>query len=181
MSVAARGKKSAKKRATPRSLKDLQADPQNLRRHSERNVAMIRAALGDVGAGRSIVIDGRGIVRAGNATVQAALAEGGFKLRVVDTDAKTLVAVRRRDLSDDALTRLAIFDNRAPELAEWDADALEGLTAQGWDLTPFFHADELKILALPPDLVALPSELDADVASKVKHATCPKCGKRFPV
>ncbi|MDP9367779.1 MAG: DNA methylase, partial [Chloroflexota bacterium] len=52
-------------------LAGLLPDPRNARRHNDRNLAQIEAALRDVGAGRSIVVDEAGVILAGNATVQA--------------------------------------------------------------------------------------------------------------
>jgi len=181
VSVAARAKKSGKNQVSPRSLKDLQPDRANARLHPARNLAMIRAALEEVGAGRSIVIDEAGEILVGNGTVKAALAAGLTKLHIVDTGPDTLVAVRRRGLSAEAKTKLALFDNRAPELAEWNADAIARLTEQGWDLSPFFHADELKMLAVPVEAIAPPDAVDEAIVNQVKRVTCPKCGKKFPI
>ena len=52
-------------------LRDLKADPQNARKHTPRNVAMVVDALQEVEAARSIVIDEKGVVLAGNATIKA--------------------------------------------------------------------------------------------------------------
>jgi hypothetical protein len=41
-------------------LRDLKPDPQNARKHTSRNVAMVVDALQEVGAARSIVIDEKG-------------------------------------------------------------------------------------------------------------------------
>src|SRR5690606_28978916 len=68
---------------TPRSLRDLQQDPRNARRHTDRNLAMIAESLETVGAARSIVIDETDRILAGNATSRQAL-ERGLKLKVVD-------------------------------------------------------------------------------------------------
>jgi hypothetical protein len=58
--------------ASPKRLAELTADPQNARKHGERNVGTIVSAIQEVGAARSIVIDEHGRVLAGNATVEAA-------------------------------------------------------------------------------------------------------------
>lgn len=44
-------------------------DPRNARRHGARNRRLIVDALKDVGAARSIGVDERGVVLAGNATI----------------------------------------------------------------------------------------------------------------
>ncbi len=139
--------KRARRPTVPRSLSDLIPDPQNPRRHTDRNLAMIREALEQVGAGRSIVVDERGVVLAGNATIRAAADAGIRKLRVVDVDGKTLVAVRRRGLSAEEKTKLALYDNRAAELAEWDPAVLQALAERGGvDLARYWSADELRAL-----------------------------------
>lgn len=86
---------------------------------------MIAKSLQEVGAARSIVIDEHGVVLAGNGTVEGAQAAGIQKIKVVDVDGDTLVAVRRTGLTDAQKRRLALFDNRTSELAEWDADQLQ--------------------------------------------------------
>lgn len=129
----------------PESLDALTPDPKNARKHNERNLATIAASLADVGAGRSIVVDEAGVVLAGNATVEAAKA-AGLKLRVVDTDAGTLIAVRRSDLTAEQKVRLALADNRSAELATWDSDILLTLRNDGVDLGPLWSAEELSEL-----------------------------------
>jgi hypothetical protein len=62
---------------------------------------------------------------------------------VVDTDGDTLVAVRRRNLSPEQKRRLAMFDNRTAELAEWNPEQLATDKANGLDLVPFFTEREL--------------------------------------
>ncbi len=125
------------------SLADLTPDPQNARKHGERNLETIRASLEEVGAARSIVIDEAGVILAGNATVEAAT-EAGLKLQVVDTDAETLVAVRRTGLTAAQKARLALFDNRAAELADgWDTGVLKQLQEQGIGFGDLWNDDEL--------------------------------------
>jgi DNA modification methylase len=107
--------------------------------HTPRNVGAIADSLREVGAARSIVIDEDGVVLAGNATVTAA-AEAGLGLRVVESNGDEIIAVRRRGLTAKQKTRLALFDNRAAELAEWDIDVLRGLEPE--DLTGMFTDEE---------------------------------------
>jgi ParB-like chromosome segregation protein Spo0J len=76
-------------------LGDLKPDPQNARKHTPRNVAMIVDAFQEVGAARSIVIDEKGVVLAGNATIRAASQAGLARVKVVDADGSEIIAVRR--------------------------------------------------------------------------------------
>jgi hypothetical protein len=64
-------------------IADLVVDPNNRRTHNPRNVEMIVAALKDVGAARSIVIDEDDVVLAGNGVTAAAAAAGITKVRVI--------------------------------------------------------------------------------------------------
>lgn len=115
----------------PTHIGELVPDPKNARKHNPRNVGMIETALRDVGAARSVVIDENGVVLAGNATIEAAAAAGIVRVVTVDTDGETIVAVRRTGLTEEQKTRLALFDNRAAELASWDVDQLQDLWSAG--------------------------------------------------
>ena len=109
------------------TLADLTPDPRNARRHNSRNVGMLEKALGEVGAARSIVIDENGVVLAGNATIEAAGRAGIERVQVVDADGETIIAVRRTGLTAKQKTRLALYDNRTAELADWDAEAIASM------------------------------------------------------
>lgn len=112
---------------------------------------MIAASLRSVGAARSIVIDERNEVLAGNGVIEAAAEAGITKLRVVDVDGDTVVAVRRIGLTPGQKRDLALYDNRAAELAEWDVEQLSADQAAGLDFAEFFRADELAdLLAMAP-------------------------------
>jgi ParB-like chromosome segregation protein Spo0J len=162
------------------TLTELTPDPRNARRHTERNLAQIKTALKAVGAARSIVVDEDGVILAGNATVEAAQLVGIEKVRIIETDGSEMVAVRRTGLTPEQKRKLALFDNRSSELAEWDAGVLAALADQ-LDLSALWEDDELAaILALadPPD-VAFP-EYDETAEDAVKWLVCPECGHRFP-
>ena len=126
-------------------IKDLTHDPRNARKHTPRNVGDIVSALQEVGAARSIVIDEDGIILAGNATIDAAAEAGITKLQVVDADGETVVAVRRTGLTPAQKTRLALFDNRAAEHAQWDTDVLLALADEG-ALVGMWTDDEIAAL-----------------------------------
>jgi DNA modification methylase len=130
----------------PTTIAGLTPDPHNRRTHNARNVAMIAASLTDVGAARSIVIDEHNEILAGNGVVQGATAAGLSKLQIVDADGDTIIAVRRRGLTAAQKRSLAIFDNRAAELAAWNVEQLTADLTNGEDLTAFFLPDELQAL-----------------------------------
>ena len=156
----------AKPAAVIETLADLTPDPRNARRHNPRNVGMLEKALGEVGAARSIVIDEHGVVLAGNATIEAAARAGIEKVQVVDADGETIIAVRRTGLTAKQKTRLALYDNRTAELADWDADVIADLLATERELLDgLFADDELARLTMTASAIddaaaygALPSE-----------------------
>jgi DNA modification methylase len=132
--------------AAPTHIRDLIADPHNRRKHNPRNIGMVVDALQQVGASRSIVIDEDNVVLAGNGVTEAAAEAGITKLQVVDVDGETLVAVRRRGLTPEQKRSLAIYDNRAAELAEWNLEQLQADLGDGLDLAPWFSEEELALL-----------------------------------
>jgi hypothetical protein len=142
--VTARPKKKASLRPDPSSLADLTPDPRNARKHSPRNVGTIVDALHEVGAARSIVIDENGVILAGNATAEAAAEAGITTVRVVDASGSEIIAVRRSGLTKSQKAKLALYDNRAAELADgWDLSVLEELQAEGLDLSSMWLENEL--------------------------------------
>lgn len=134
----------------PTTIAGLTPDPHNRRTHNARNIDLIAAALKDVGAARSIVIDESNEVLAGNGVIAGATQAGLSKLQIVDADGDTIIAVRRRGLTVDQKRALAIFDNRAAELAAWNVEQLNADRADGKDLSTFFTDDELADLFRGP-------------------------------
>lgn len=131
-------------------IKDLLHDPKNARKHTPRNVGTIVSALQEVGAARSIVIDEDGVVLAGNATMDAAAEAGITAVKVVEANGNELVAVRRTGLTPEQKTRLALYDNRAAEFAEWDDEVLKQLALQE-QLTGLWNEQELAALLAGDD------------------------------
>jgi DNA modification methylase len=106
------------------TLKDLKPDTKNARKHNPRNIGMIADALREVGAARSGVIDEDGNILAGNGTYEA-LAEAGIeKVKIVEADGNEWVVVKRSGLTKKEKAKLALYDNRTAELADWDIDNL---------------------------------------------------------
>ena len=96
-----------------RPLRDLTADPANLRRHGERSLAAIAASLERFGQQKPVVADAAGVVIAGHGVLEAARRLGWKS-----------VAVVRSSLSGGERTAYAIADNRAGELSGWDQEHL---------------------------------------------------------
>jgi DNA modification methylase len=97
-------------------IDSLHLDPANARTHPERNLAAIGASLTRFGQQKPIVVDKRGVVRAGNGTLTAAKALGWTHIDVVVTD-----------LEGSDATAFSIADNRTAELAEWEEGTLAKL------------------------------------------------------
>ena len=114
-------------KTTTIDIGEVSVDPENARDHDEANRAAIRKSLDRFGAGRSIVLDGDNVIRAGNGTVEAAREAGFAKVVVVEPDADTLVAVKRADWSEQEAKGYGVADNRAAELAKWDVPQLQSV------------------------------------------------------
>lgn len=131
-----------------RSLKDLEPDPNNANKGTERGVGMLEKSLRAYGTGRSILADRNGRVIAGNKTLEQAAALGMDKIVVVQTQGDQLVVVQRTDLdleTDSRAKELAIADNRVAEIdLNWDVSVLQALDAA--QIAPFFSERELAVL-----------------------------------
>jgi len=141
------------------ALDSLVPDPSNRRAHPTRNVEMITTSLREVGPGRSIVIDERDEIIAGNGVAQAAPAAGVTKVRIVEANADELIAVRRRDLTPEQKRAMAIYDNRTSELAEWNYEQLSADRAAGLELRPYWTEHEETVLlgeGVRPDWHGMP-------------------------
>lgn len=150
-----------------KKLTDLQPDPHNANLGSERGAGLIKQSLEQLGAGRSILADREGIIIAGNKTLEQAV-ELGLAVRVVDTDGKELVVVRRTDLdlSDPAgaARQLAYVDNLSTQVdLVWSAEQLVADISQGFDASGWFGADELARIVrqlTPEEQTAAPAKTD---------------------
>ena len=98
------------------TVRSLTSDPDNARRHDERNLAAIAASLERFGQQAPIVYAnrrGKRVVVKGNGLLAAARSLGW-----------THVAAIRSDLRDRALRAYAIADNRTGDLSAFDANLL---------------------------------------------------------
>lgn len=141
---------------------------------------MIEDALREVGAARSIVINPEGKILAGNGTVEAAVNAGIKRVRVVKANGNEIVAVMREGLTPEQEKRLALYDNRTAELAEWDPLELTALRGDEL-LDGLFFEDELDRLTIADDGDAPgDDEFPAVDADDLKTENCcPKCGYRW--
>ncbi len=147
------------------SVESLTPDPENARRHDDRNLDAIAGSLRAFGQRRPLVVYGSTVI-AGNGTLQAAKTIGW-----------TEVAITRvpRDWSLEQARAYALADNRTAELATWDtkvlADQLVDLDAVGWDVSEFgFEPLE------PPTDPEPPSDFPTYGDDTPTEHRCPKCG-----
>jgi DNA modification methylase len=122
-------------------------DEKNANKGTKRGRELLGESLEKYGAARSIVVDRKNRVIAGNKTVEAARAAGMESISVIETDGSSLIAVQRADLdlrTDKKARELAIADNRVSEIdLDWNPEVLATLDA---DLSQFWSEGELKTL-----------------------------------
>lgn len=129
----------------------IQHDDSNANIGTERGRKLLQQSVRELGGGRSVLLDKKGKLIAGNKTFDAAQA-AGLKIRIVPAGRDELVAVQREDLDLDdpsgEARRLAYLDNRVAELdLEWDGAQLAADIALGLNLQSLgFDESELLVL-----------------------------------
>jgi len=121
-----------------KTLADLHPDRFNFNRGTFHGRRIIEKSLRENGAGRSILIDKDDNIISGNQTVAEAIKQGK-KLKIVDTDPDTIIAVRRSDLSlySTAGHNMALADNVAAfQNITWDKDTLTEVSRTWSDFYP---------------------------------------------
>jgi len=175
-----------KPKITETDISKLTPDPNNARKRTPLSASVIRKSLEQFGAARSIVVDENDVIRAGNGTYEEAGQLGIEKVVTIEVDGNTIVAVKRKGLTEEQWKQYAIADNTASDFSTWDFDILSELT-QEVDLSEFFPDDKLNELLeqLGRDPVnsgnnspeSSTQEIDTDEFEF--ECTCPKCGFQF--
>lgn len=128
-------------------LSDFTPDPRNANKGTDRGRRLLRQSIRKLKAGRSLLVDKRGVLIAGNKTREAAIAEGLTEVIIVPTDGTKLVVVQRTDLdleTDPEAKELAIADNRINEIGlEWESEVLVELN-EATDLSQLFLEAEME-------------------------------------
>lgn len=106
--------------------KKIKYDKNNYRIHSAENKALIKKSLEDCGTGRSILIDNENEIIAGNGVYEQAQ-KLGLPVKIVETNGKELIAIKRTDLKteDSKRKQLAVMDNTTSDSSEFDIEKLE--------------------------------------------------------
>jgi len=163
-------------RMTEATLADLKPDPRNARRHNPRNIGMIVDSLHQVGAARSIVIDEDNVILAGNGVIEAAAEAGIMDVRIIEASGNEIIAVKRSGLTAEQKTKLALFDNRTAELADWDLDVLGDLDI---DLGDLFFDSELAEMGIGLDEPTNNPDAFTDIADDFEGAFMLKPDMKF--
>ena len=131
-------------------VSDLIQDTANANKGTERGQSMLEESLRKRGAGRSVLIDSKGRLIAGNKTTQKALEIGIEDAIIVQSDGKKLIVVQRTDLdldTDPDARLLAYEDNRIGQAdLEFDFDRLQQDIANGVDLSGLWTEKELQAM-----------------------------------
>jgi ParB-like chromosome segregation protein Spo0J len=105
---------SSKLRVEEVAIGSLVHDPNNARKHSERQIKAIATSLSEFGQQRPLVVGPGEIVYAGNGTLEAARSLGWDKISIIKLPFDDPIKCRA----------FSIADNRTSDLAEWDNEEL---------------------------------------------------------
>jgi len=140
-------------------IAELTSDPQNARKHDEKNLEAIVGSLRQFGQRKPIVVSQGNIVVAGNGTVEAAKRLGWESIEIV----------RIPDgWTEDQIKAFALADNRSAELATWDVQVLNKqlmeLDAVEFDIKELgFELPQVLELEIAEDADEVPENADARV------------------
>lgn len=132
-------------------MTQIKPDENNANQGTKRGKELLSKSLKELGGGRSILLDKKGNIIAGNKTFEGAK-DAGLQVRIVQAGRGELIAVQRDDLdlSDPAggARRLAYLDNRVAELdLNWDAEQIAQDAVNGFDFDGVgFLEGELRLM-----------------------------------
>lgn len=122
-------------------VKDLVFDDKNFNKGSEFGNQLIEKSFQKFGAGRSILLDKNNRIIAGNKSTENFAAVGGENVIVVESDGKSLIAVKRTDIDLDTPQgrEMALADNAAAKAnivfdAELVAAELSEAVCEEWGI-----------------------------------------------
>lgn len=157
-------------------MSEIKFDPNNYRIHTDKNKRIIRKSIEECGAGRSVLVDKDNVLIAGNGVYEQAK-ELGLSVKVIETDGKELVVVKRTDLSsnDEKRKLLALADNHSSDTSMFDLD----LVIEDFDLDVLkeFEFDTDNFTISKDDIDKIFSDDFEKRPEKQKELICPHCGK----
>ena len=134
---------------------EIKIDPRNYRIHGDENKRLIHKSLVECGAGRSVLADRDNVLIAGNGVYEEAQ-KLGLKVRIIESDGKELVVIKRTDLSTED-------DNHTSDTSEFDLDlVIENFSADilnDWE----FSVDDFEF---PADIPNSDDEKDNNLYTK---------------
>ena len=139
------------------SIDDLIQDDHNFNKGNEQGAQLLERSFRECGAGRSVLIDKDNRLVGGNKAQKGFKAAGKKKVIIVDSDADTLVAVRRKDVSLDSAEgrKMAYLDNLTTQVnLTWDETEIQAVQADvpGFDVADFgFDIEDLPQVTFPGD------------------------------
>lgn len=156
----------------------IKIDPRNYRIHGEENKRLIHKSLVECGAGRSVLADRNSVLIAGNGVYEEAQ-KLGLKVRIIESDGKELVVIKRTDLSteDERRKLLALADNHTSDTSHFNFSAI----------VDDFNVDSLGDWNMDIPFDNIPTDIDsffvgADKTEKQKKAIiCPYCSKAIEI
>lgn len=156
-------------------ISELQQDDKNFNKGTELGKSLIEKSFEKFGAGRSILIDKNNRIISGNKTSEGFQSVGGENVLVVETDGKTLIAVKRNDIDLDTPEgrEMALADNAAAKSnIEWDAEMIAETVSpeviESW-------AVEAKL----DDIENIEPKEKGPIFKLTKEVTCPNCSHKF--
>ena len=156
------------------SIDDLIQDDHNFNKGNEQGAQLLERSFRECGAGRSVLIDKDNRLVGGNKAQKGFKAAGKKKVIIVDSDADTLVAVRRKDVSLDSAEgrKMAYLDNLTTQVnLTWDQTELEAVQAdvEGFDIADFGF--DIEDLAEVSDIMSYNEEDDGTDEKPTKTET----------
>ena len=156
------------------SIDDLIQDDHNFNKGNEQGAQLLERSFRECGAGRSVLIDKDNRLVGGNKAQKGFKAAGKKKVIIVDSDADTLVAVRRKDVSLDSAEgrKMAYLDNLTTQVnLTWDQTELEAVQADvdGFDVADFGF--DIEDLAEVSDIMSYNEEDDGTDEKPTKTET----------
>lgn len=109
------------------NIDSLVFDDKNFNKHNEYGMHLLENSIQKFGLGRSILIDKKNRIIAGNGVVETASQVGFENVIIVETDGNQIVAVRRKDIDLDSAKgrELALADNATSKAnIAWDFDII---------------------------------------------------------